>query len=299
MTPQTLAPTVIPAPPGFPIAWPQDGDAELFWQQDNMHFPDPVAPMEAAMLARTLGHGFGYGARRYNAPIERVEVRAINGYHYQAMVPVTGTPEEMEAVGQAAQEAIVATIGRLTDLWEGEVLPEVRDHIDYWDSFDLAGATREQLVAHLDETWARQRRIWDLHFVIVLPVYLAISEFDELYRGLFPDAGPLDSYRLLEGLPNMTVEVGQELWRLSRVAQQSAAVREALANCEPRDVPAALESTAEGAAFLANLARLRRPLRPPRRQVDACWPRAGPRTRRRSSSACRTSSASPTPTRRR
>ena len=47
----------------------------------------------------------------------------------------------------------------------------------------------------------------------MLPAYLAVSEFDELYRGLFPEAGPLDSYRLLEGLPNLTVEVGQAAGR--------------------------------------------------------------------------------------
>ena len=169
------------------------------------------------------------------------------------MVPVTGTPEEMEAVGQAAQEAD-RRHHRAADRAVGGRGPArgPRPH-RLWDRFDLAGASREELVAHLDETWARQRRIWDLHFVIVLPVYLAISEFDELYRGLFPDAGPLDSYRLLEGLPNMTVEVGQELWRLSRVALASPAVREALetasrATCRPRSRP-----PRRARAFLAKL----------------------------------------------
>ena len=251
---QTQASTSTTGTPGFPVAWQQHpDDAKLFWQHDPMHFPDPLAPMEAAMLQRTLGPGFGYGARTYNAPIERVEVRAVNGYLYQAMVPVKGTPEEMAALGQRAEQAIQGVVGRLGELWDDEVLPEVCEHLDAWESFDLVGASRAELVAHLDDTWARLQRVWELHFVTVLPVYLAISEWDELYRGLFPDSGPLDSYKLLEGMPNMTVEVGQELWQLSRRALATDEVRRVLEDVPSSEVPAALEASAEGRAFLADL----------------------------------------------
>jgi pyruvate,water dikinase len=240
--------------PSFPVAWQQHADdAKLFWQQDPMHFPDPLAPMEAAMLQRTLGPGFGYGARAYHAPIERVEVRAVNGYLYQAMVTVEGTPEELAAQGRRAEQAIQGVLGRLGELWDEDVLPEVREHLAFWEGFDLAGASRAELVAHLDETWTRMRRVWELHFVTVLPAYLAISEWDELYRGLFPDSGPLDSYKLLEGLPNMTVEVGQELWQLSRRALQDEEVRGVLEGTPASEVPAALEASAAGRAFLTDL----------------------------------------------
>ena len=245
MTPQTLT-----APPEFAL---DAADAHLFFQQDRMHFPDPLAPMESAMLERSLGAGFAHGARAYDAPIESVEVRTINGYEYQAMVMMAGTPEEMAAQGALAEQAVRATLGRLEELWTEDILPEVREHVGFWDSFDLAGATRAALSAHLAETWERLARIWELHFEIVLPAYLAISEFDELYRGLFPDAGPLDSYRLLEGLPNMTVEVGQAMWRLSRRAVAGPAVREVFETRSTQDVPAALYATPEGRAFLAEL----------------------------------------------
>ena len=105
------------------------------------------------MLQRTLGRGFGYGARTYDAPIERVEVRAINGYHYQAMVPVQGTPEEMAAQGAARRAGHPgASSGAWASCGSDEVLPEVRDHLAAWEAFDLAGASRAELVAHLDET---------------------------------------------------------------------------------------------------------------------------------------------------
>jgi phosphohistidine swiveling domain-containing protein len=245
MTPQT-----IPAAPGFVL---DPSDAQHFWQQDKMHFPEPLAPMESAMLERSLGQGFGYGARSYNAPIKAVEIRTINGYQYQSMIMVTGTPEEMAAQGALAEQTVRAAIGRLEDLWTQDILPEVRSHLGFWDAFDLAGATRAALRAHVAETWQRLARIWELHFVMVLPAYLAISEFDEMYRGLFPDAGPLDAYRLLEGLPNLTVEVGQAMWRLSRRAVATPEVREVFATRSSADVPAALYATRAGRAFLAEL----------------------------------------------
>jgi phosphohistidine swiveling domain-containing protein len=245
MTPQT-----IPAAPGFVL---DPSDTQHFWQQDKMHFPEPLAPMESAMLERSLGQGFGYGARSYNAPIKAVEIRTINGYQYQSMIMVTGTPEELAAQGALAEQTVRAAIGRLEGLWTQDILPEVRSHLGFWDAFDLAGATRGALRAHVAETWQRLARIWELHFVMVLPAYLAISEFDEMYRGLFPDAGPLDAYRLLEGLPNLTVEVGQAMWRLSRRAVATPEVREVFATRSSADIPAALYATHAGREFLAEL----------------------------------------------
>lgn len=245
--------TIDPATP-FPVTWADPADEALFWQHDAMHFPDPLAPMEAAMLENTLGQGFTYGANAYNAPL-RVEVRTINGYEYQSMVPMTGTPDELAAQGALAEASIRTAIGSIDWLWGEKILPEVREHLGFWDAFDLEGATRAAFAAHVEQTWARLARVWELHFEIVLPAYLAISEFDELYRGLFADAGPLDSYRLLEGLPNMTVEVGQELWRLSRVAIATPAVRDAITSGETADVLAALYATAPGRAFVAELER--------------------------------------------
>lgn len=99
MTPQT---TTRPAP--FALADP--ADEALFWQQDKMHFPDRLSPMESAMIQEAIGHGFSHGIRAYDAPLEGMQVRTINGYQYQAMVPMMGTPEQMAAQGARAEAAV-------------------------------------------------------------------------------------------------------------------------------------------------------------------------------------------------
>ena len=225
----------------------------MFWQQDAMHFPDAIRPLEMAYAASAISRGFKAAFQAYSAPIDRAEVKAINGYYYMAMVPVTGTPEEMEARGAQAEAAVREVIARVGEIWEQEFLPEIQRHIAWWESFDAASASREALLAHLDETWERVGRIWELHFRIVLPAYLAISEFDELYRGLFEDATPLDSYRLIEGFPNMTVEVGQAMWSLSRRALADDHVRKVLEERSSEFVVAGLQDTEAGRAFLAEL----------------------------------------------
>lgn len=245
MTPQTITDQT-----AFAL---DPADEGLFWQQDKMHFPDPLAPMELAMIERLVGKGFTHGARTYDAPITRIEVRSINGYQYQSMVPLTGTPDEMAAQGARAEAAIRGAIGRLDALWSEQILPEIRAHLTFWDTFDLDGATRAVFALHVAQTWKRLERVWELHFETVLPAYLAISEFDELYRSLFPDAAALDAYRLLEGLPNLTVEVGQALWSLSRRAIASREVRDVLESRPAAEVPAALYATADGRAFLTLL----------------------------------------------
>ncbi len=252
-TATTPAPTAIEPPADFPVVWRDPAEAGLFWQQDAMHFPDPIAPLEIAYAASAIGGGFKAAFEAYHAPLDRAEVQAINGYYYMAMVPVEGTPEEMEARGAQAEAAVRDVIARVGEVWEQEFLPEIQAHIAWWESFDAASASREALLAHLDETWERLVRIWELHFRIILPAYVAISEFDELYRGLFEDATPLDSYRLVEGFPNMTVEVGQAMWSLSRRALADDDVRDVLERHSSETVVDALRATEAGRAFLAEL----------------------------------------------
>jgi hypothetical protein len=146
-----------------------------------------------------------------------------------------------------------AAIARMGEAWEREMLPEIKSHLDWWTAFDLEGASGPDFVAHLDETWERHKRVWELHFRIAFPAYIAMSEFDELYRSLFEDAGPLDSYKLIEGVPNMTVEVGQALWRLSRRALAEPQIRGVLEREASSAVVGALEAGEAGRAFLAEL----------------------------------------------
>jgi pyruvate,water dikinase len=143
-------------------------------------------------------------------------------------------------------------LGRLGELWDEEILPEIHEHLAALAAVEVETAPAGELVAALDDMRARTARLWRLHFEIVLPSYLAVSEFDELFRDLF-GGETFDAYRLLEGIQTKTFEVGRDLWRLSRLALESAEVTRVLEREPAAVVRERLAATEEGRGFLAAL----------------------------------------------
>jgi pyruvate,water dikinase len=232
------------------VAWEGPDDEHMLWVQDRMHFPDPVVPLEA-----TFWDFFFEGANRatdaYELPV-RFKNRRINTYFYMAIAPAVPL-DRMEAQDRRAEEKLGQAMGQLGERWSKEWLPEIQSHLAWWDAFDLRGAATPDLVAHLNETIGRSHRLGEIHFLVVFPGYMAMSLFDELYRDLFGGDGAFDAYRLLQGFNNKTVEGGHALWDLSRKALASPEVRQILESHAAAQIPAALEKTPAGRAFLADL----------------------------------------------
>lgn len=241
-------PSPIPTPADFPIDWQKPEDEELFWQQDRMHFPEPVPPL-TMLFAGSFNEGISRAAETLGVPI-KIHYGLINTYMFNALVP-TVPVDQMEAQGEKATANVGKAMGRLQEWWESELLPEVQEHLAWWENLDLNGASMEDLLGHLKETQERLTRLWDIHFLVAFPFIAAPSIFNDLYEDLFEKKDEFDAYRLLQGFGNKTVEGGHALWALSRKALASAPVREALENNTPGDVPAALETTAEGQSFLS------------------------------------------------
>ena len=264
-------PVRIPVPPDFPVTWASPEDEHMMWTHDRMHAPDPVVPLEEDFWARTYG-GFSGAAQLYSMPLQ-ARARTINTYVYSAFTPAA-PPEEMEALGRRSQERVREVLGRLETLWKDQWLPEIKSHLAWWHAFDLRAASGPALVVHLRESLARMDRLWALHFEIVLPVYSAISQFDDFYRDLFGSDGAFSSYKLLQGFDNKTLETFREMWLLSRKARNIPAVRQVLEERSAGEVMDALGQTAEGRAFQADVRRYLAEYGQRADKwglVDACW----------------------------
>jgi phosphohistidine swiveling domain-containing protein len=243
----------ISAPPDFPVVWENPEDEQLFWTRDAMHSPNQLSELEAE-LAIGIAHSYGFASasEAYGLPV-RLQPRLINTYYYMAAVPTMAPPEEMAAMEERAREKVGAAMARLGEMWSTEFLPEIQRYLKDWDGFDLRGASMPQLLAHLDETVAKLKRLWEIHFILALPMLMSVSTFEEFYRDLFGSEGAFDALRLLQGLDNKTVETGRELWRLSRKAREMPEVRNVLEKSAAADVLGALERSAEGRGFLVQL----------------------------------------------
>ena len=241
----TVAVRII-APPHFPVTWEHTDDEQLTWLHDRTHNPDPVLPLESAFWSRVY-EAFNRAAEAYEMPV-RLKTRCINTYFYMAVKTVV-PPEQAEAQRGRADQSMDAAMARLGGLWTEEWLPEIRSHLAWWDAFDLTGATVPDLLGHLEETLKRVLRLWELHFRIVLPSYIAMSQLDDLYRDLFDGDGPFGSYRLLQGFDNKTLEADRALWDLSRRALASDEARRVLETDPAAEVLAVLGKTPAGRAF--------------------------------------------------
>jgi pyruvate,water dikinase len=242
----------IPTPPNFPGAWEDPQDASYFWLFDRMHAPEPLTPVDRVSFRCAYDRGITAAARAYRMPLRAV-TRRVNTYHYLALVPLPVPPKEAADRAKQTEDRIGAAMARLGALWNGEYLPEIKRYLADWEAFDPAGESLPQLVQRMDECIAGTKRLYEIHMLIWFPFMTAISSFDDLYRDLFSQEGAFDAYRLLQGFENKTVEGGRALWGLSRQALASPAVRTVLEEEAAADVPAALERTPEGRAFLADL----------------------------------------------
>jgi pyruvate,water dikinase len=157
-----------------------------------------------------------------------------------------------EGMSKKSEAVLDPLIARFDSYWYDEMLPEIKQHIAYFESCDLRGLSLDQLRAHLAETFKRTARMGDLHGVI-LPMLYAMSQFEEFYREIFPGSTTLDALRLTQGLDNLTIEGDRTLWQLSRTARSTPEVWAIFNEQEPENVIPALEASAEGRLFLADL----------------------------------------------
>jgi len=242
----------IPTPPDFPVPF-APGEERLLWDRDRTHFPQQMTPLEADVVGALLVRGMEHAFERYAVPVAGARARTFHGWHYSAIVPLDADADELAARADASEAAMRDAIARLDTAWDDDWLPEIRAHLEAMEAVDpRAVPSTVGLVDVLESHWERMQRLWELHFEIVFPAYVAVSEFEDLHRELLGGEG-LDAYRLLGGFATKTFEVGCDLWRISRIALRSAAVTEVLAQEAAADVPAALQAIPEGRALLAEL----------------------------------------------
>lgn len=95
--------------------------------------------------------------------------------------------------------------------------------------------------------------MWDIHFQIIVPTFLALNQFDELYRHLSDQAEPLAAFELVQGFDHAFLQADRALWELSRQARALPVVARTLSETLTRDMLAALDASPEGQIFEAEL----------------------------------------------
>jgi phosphohistidine swiveling domain-containing protein len=241
----------MPTPDDFPVTWEDPADAGLFWLQQRMHFPEPMLPLDEWFL-RSEFEGATRAAQVYDLPIFG-KGRRFNTYAYAAIAPLPLSPEEFAERQGPSQEKLTTAMGSLAQTWQEQHLPEIQHYVDAWAAFDLKAASTAELIAHLNESIAWRDRLWDIHFLVWFPAYTAVSLFEDLYCDLFGAEKIFEAYQLLQGFHSTAIETFHALWQLSRQISSTPQVKQIFEDLSIDEIPAALEGSAQGRAFLAEL----------------------------------------------
>lgn len=251
---RTGAPAPIPTPPGFPVVWERPGDESLTWMRERMHFPQQLSPLTGSIMTKVVWEGgLNPWVAAFELPASGVRAQMVNTYFYWAREPLIAPPDELAVRAKRSEDKLEAVLARFGALWEEEWLPEIKQHLSFWERFDLSGATPPALSGHLEDSIRRLQRIMEIHFRIALPAPLASSLFEELYRDLFSADDAFDPYRLQQGFDNKSLEIDRALWQLSRSATADMAVAATFETCDAARVLPALEAQRAGNAFLAEI----------------------------------------------
>jgi len=235
----------------FPVTWRHPADADLFWSQDRLHYPDPVTPLEFSFIEGAVDAGLGKALRHYDIPLTLLN-RHLNGYAYFCVLPDALADDAAATLAAQSARKLGVAMDNLLLLWQSQWLPEIQQHLAFWQHYPLGTAALPDLVHHLNDSEAHFKRVWELHFLLFLPSMLAISRFVDLYTDWLKPSDEHAAYQLLTGFDTQTMQSAEALWRLSRQILASPALIACFRHQSAEQVLRLLAETPAATTFLAN-----------------------------------------------
>jgi pyruvate,water dikinase len=236
----------------FPIAWEDPSYNKMFWQHFLSHFPDQVTPLDYTTNINTIqNYGFNKAAEYYLLPFRLIS-RPVNTYLYSAFYPANIPSDQYMSTAEASEKKLHDAVYTMENFWDTKWLPEIKNHLTYWEEYDLKNASISDLLIHINETETRVNRCWELHFRLFFPMMLSISSFYELYQELFKKPS-FDAYELLVGMDNKLVDGSIRLWELAEEAKQSKTIKDIVLKNPASEVMTQLKEAEGSQEFVQKL----------------------------------------------
>jgi rifampicin phosphotransferase len=180
------------------------------WTYDASHYPEPMTPLSADIWFWAMGRGIQAAARDLAAPFGGFDTMITDGgWAYERALDPAWEPD-----GTQLRRAALS----VADRWDSEYRPrseQITAELRRMRPERLARDAAVACFSHLLELVCEQ---WHIHFLTVIPVHAAREVLHDAYVELLGKGDELEPYRLLEGLPNETLDADEMLWRIARLA---------------------------------------------------------------------------------
>ena len=185
-------------------------DPDATWTYDGSHYPEPLTPMTASVWFEAMGLGIQAACRELRAPFGGFRTTTLGHWAYESEVEPDWEPDPA-----AFREACLDVAAR----WDGGLADAVERGTEEMRAMRPARPPAAEAVAMLDRLMEIVHEQWRIHFVVVLGVHVAREVLAERYAELL-GGDQLEPYRLLEGLPNVTLDADDELAGLAAQAER-------------------------------------------------------------------------------
>lgn len=232
----------------FPIQWESEEDRKGYWMWGERVQTKPMSPLAQSINGSYRIKGVEKAVETLAMPF-LFEQKIFNGYFYMRQAPIKGNKAKIEERNRRNRSQIKKHINS----WEKEYLHEVLRDIKYMQNFDLAGASMDELLDHLDRLLSMHHKHWFIHFMAAFPMVAVIERFMETFVNLTGIEDPMQAYKLLQGFSNKSIEANRELWLLSQEVKKSPTVRKCFKENGVDQIPHELEKKRSGRRFLVKL----------------------------------------------
>jgi rifampicin phosphotransferase len=184
-------------------------DPALTWTYDRSHYPEPLTPMTASLWFEAMGDGMHTACRELRAPFGGFHTTTIGHWAYES---------ERDPDWEPDVDAFHAGCLDIARRWDAELLPRVSAITAAIRAMRPARPPAAEALQTYDRLIDLVFEQWRIHFVAVVSVHTS----REILAGRYAEVlggSDLDPYRLLEGLPNTSLDADEALLELANAAR--------------------------------------------------------------------------------
>jgi pyruvate,water dikinase len=205
------------AVPGFDFNKEVD-IAELHsWFLAGQHSFPRFTPLFSWFWIRYCGYGSQYGAEMMSLPRSKgFTLREFEGGCYIGN-RIIRDEAEIEKRTAKFGEAMRPWVTDFDGKWE-DLKKELLTMYKRLEDIDLDQATNVDLLHHLWDLISTFKRMWEIHFLMLLPAFCAFNLLEEIMPRFGLTSQSPEFNKMLSGVDNQVFQVDRQLWELSQDA---------------------------------------------------------------------------------